>query len=154
MILSNHTKTKTMCTLTKEIEQKQFTGYKVAYKNKITGKYYSPAMGIEYKPNMKIPNIKKQNRIGSFFCEDILTSPFLFKEKMVGRTAVFKSLVVAKKLYRDIHNGISFNDAQRELYEVCILEMTIKKDLMKGYYEDNGNVVAGKIIVKLKEIKL
>lgn len=130
-----------MCQLSDTpLKRKQFTGYKVAVKK--NGKYYSPAMGFEYKVG-KVPKIRKQKRIGNYFNDCILNKSELspFKENMVGRTSVF--VIKDCRKIRILKKGIKDN---------VILKITIKKDLLKGFY-DGCSVIAGKEITKITEIK-
>lgn len=144
-----------MCTLTKEINKKEFTGYKLVYLE--GNKIMSPVLGIEYKEGMTLPKLtvktypreKLHKRIyeqsGWVTPAEILKS--FFKDNMQGRTAVFVRLEDAK------------TNLNQELFDIKdqsilgIAEMTISEDLMEGEF-DFCDVVAGRKINKIKLLDL
>jgi len=135
-----------MCDLMKELEEKEFTGYKVVAKHKQNGKYYSIAMGFCYNDSEIIPVVEEQNRIGHYFVGDILKH-ITFKNEMVGRTAVFKSLDQAKELLEEIMEDSDHYDLN---YNFIIVEATVLEDLL-GFYYINP-VVAGRKIKFISEV--
>lgn len=134
-----------MCELTKEIRNKKFTGFKLAFKDGKNGKYYSLAMGTEYVIGaVRIP--KKQVRIDLEFNDNILLEDEYngFHQHMVGRTAVYTKA--------------SYIRERREHWiekkgKVVALKMTIGKELMKGTY-GSDDVIAGKEIISMKEARI
>jgi hypothetical protein len=131
-----------MCELTDEvIQEESFTGYKRVLI--IGGRYYSPAMGIEYKEEMDLPELtpkdvsKNHTHARSNFCPpfDILSGD-AFRTNMQGRTAVFLKLSDA------IYSADTDED---------IVKMTISKDLLAGEYTRKP-VKAGKHIDKIERI--
>ena len=137
-----------MCKLRDKIRGKEYTGYKVVIEKKIgSGRYYSIAMGFEYKTNKLIPVVKRQRRIAPMFSSDILTGP-AFEEKMEGRTAIFIDFQPA----RESINQWSRLYASTFVGRFALLQMTLKTDCMAGEY-DKCDVVAGRMITSMKEIK-
>lgn len=136
-----------MCNLTDVYPEKSFTGYKVAIKR--DGKYYSPAMGVEYKEGEDVIIPEKQKGL-SFYVNDILNpeQPY-YNDKMTGRTAVFLDEKTATS-YRDRMES-ELSDYKDEV-ELCVIKITLSKELMSGYAIFAGEVVAGKHIDKIEEV--
>ena len=147
-----------MCELSSvlEVSQKPFIGYKVALQHKRSKKYYSPAMGCEYKVG-PVPVVNEQKCLTNYFRDDILSDEFnLFKKNMVGRTAVFESLDVAEELKYVMGDVAYYGVEEDEDYDVVILKMTISGKLMRGYYTIGlvkSDVVAGRHIDKIEKLK-
>lgn len=130
-----------MCNLTDtRIHRKSYTGYKRVLI--VDGRYFSPAMGIEYKEGMNLPILfpsdvvdKKIYMYSEFIpaC-DILN--FASEKRMQGRTAVYTKLKTA-------HSDMGIGES--------IIKMTISKHLLKGSYSAY-DVVAGKHIDKIEPL--
>jgi hypothetical protein len=131
-----------MCDLIdKRIHSKSFTGYKRVLK--IRGRYFSPAMGIEYKEGMNLPELspgdvpQKSIYKGSAFTEpDLILRSICYSELMQGRTAVYRHLEGAW---------------DRSCTGETIIRMTISGCLLKGDYGDK-KVVAGRHIDKIEPL--
>lgn len=145
-----------MCELTENLKAKSRIGYKVAVKK--GGKYYSPAMGHEYKTG-DVPIITEQKEMGTgFFIDDILFRNY--KENMVGRSAAFVKKEDAKNLYFTIFKRI-INQRNSFLLKLVILKVRLSKELMNGEYKFNFkfnliyhySVIAGKHMKILKEVQ-
>lgn len=133
-----------MCNLISELEEKIVTVYKVAAKK--DNKYYSPALGIEYKiGKVEIPTV--QNRLCKAFTDNILdTHSGAYNTTMIGRTAGFKYLKDAKiKKSSWEYYGVTPS------YVLVILKIQLSQELLLGNYIGD-TVYAGKEIVSMKEI--
>ena len=131
-----------MCRLIEKLDQRQFTGYKVAVKK--GNKYYSPAMGCEYKVG-EVERVDHQRNLTTHFASDILLNCYV--PEMIGRTSVFKRMRSAVWL-RNILSRCLLDGAS-----AVILKMTVTDYLMSGYYGDPWDpVVAGRRIKKIVEV--
>jgi hypothetical protein len=72
------------------------TGYKLIAVEIATGKFFSLAMGFEYRPDKFMPRIMqtaRQHRMTEYYSDKILSyDTGLFKPEMVGRTTVYQNL--------------------------------------------------------------
>jgi len=146
-----------MCNLYKALNKDKVTGYKVVAKRK--GKYYSLAMGFQYKqPEHNFGKRLVQRPITSHFSTLILKERLgLFKKEMVGKTAAFTNLKEAKTLRCSV-NKSQRNNVIKE--EIVIIKVELTNDLMqgnctmsRGYTLRVVNVVAGHTMKVIKEIK-
>lgn len=130
-----------MCTNIRESKKKSFIGYKVVIMKK--GRYYSPAMGIEYKKGLvKIP--KRQKILNEHYRRDILKGCFV--EGMVGRTAVFRYKRDARKVMCEMRGSELEKNASTRL-----IKMKIKGEMCLGEYGCYP-VVLGKSIVFMRKL--
>jgi hypothetical protein len=136
-----------MCFLTDEYWVDEFIGYKVAAQHKKTKRYHSVAMGFQYRKGA-VPNVKHQNRIGKFFCDDILIG-ITRNEDMIGRTAAFSSPLDAIDLLYEMKSA-----PQDYNYELVVIKIKLSGELMEGYYHGASPVVAGRNIVSYRKLKL
>lgn len=145
-------------------DEKKVSGYKVAIKNKETGKYYSPATFIEYKkgeiPKLKYSTIRgyieRRSKFlaghpafGEFYFNDnfCLKGGQGYAENMAGKTAIFSSSNDAIEL----KDNIEFTTQLLPEYEYVILKMSISGDMYYGSY-NCSNVYIGTRIEKLEEV--
>ncbi|MFW6246763.1 MAG: hypothetical protein ACOC22_01110 [bacterium] len=137
-----------MCNLFFKMKEKEFTGYKIVVK-KENGRYYSPAIGIEYTEGMTMPCINRKNALFGFFKNnfkspmEILTGT-TYRSDMQGRTSVFVHKDEAHLFYYYI---VRHDNSDNHI----IVKMTISEDLMDGEYH-NFEVVAGRRIEKIEEL--
>ena len=139
-----------MCNITEKYKEEEVMGYKVVAKHKKTGKYYSLAFGFEYKqPVHTFGKRKIQNRISYNFNNYILDKYGSggFREKMIGRTAVFVRRCDAR-----IQKSCWDFSAINESYKRCIVKVKLTNGLMEGTYGSTF-VVAGRTMEILKEIR-
>jgi hypothetical protein len=128
-----------MCDLTRPLERESFTGWKIVAVERSTGKYYSVAMGFCYDDHEKVPIIKEQKQLSSYFISDILTCCAERKE-MRGRTAVFARKVDALATARKMKE-----DFVAEGYRIEVKKAKVFGGLMGGSY-GGESVVAGRHI--------
>jgi hypothetical protein len=135
-----------MCTITTVINDKErVTGYKYALKKKSNGKYYSPAIGCEYKVG-RVPRCRKQKALDDGFISIILRRDGpIFNKLFYGKTSVFIS-------YCDAYNFI-WNHRRVILsgYIFVILKMTLSKNLFNGFY-DYKRLYIGEYIESIEEV--
>src|SRR3972149_860800 len=119
-----------MCTTFEGLttKKKSYTGYKFVLK--LNNKYYSPATGIEYKVGpVKRPNALSVYRIKKyklFSTNRIIKKGALFYNKdMVGRTGVYPSPALAKRMMRPIGFDGSIDFFRAKL---CLLKMKVSSD--------------------------
>ncbi|KKN88689.1 hypothetical protein LCGC14_0245800 [marine sediment metagenome] len=130
-----------MCEILEDFtESKNFTGYKVARKEK--GKYYSLTTGIEYREGRTMPKLRQK-----LVRADVERWPWNLLESgstfyspgMQGRTGVF--------VHKPTVHLIQSPDT------AVLLKMTITGGLKRGRYIGSVLLIAGRKIVKFKEVK-
>lgn len=140
-----------MCTLIKKCHQSSVVVYKVAVKDE-NGKYYSPATGCEYIEKQDVTPIRgKCNRLSELFNENITDiNRKSFKSNMYGRTSGF----TRKKDAIDFLKILKKCPVE-EKHSIVLIKIKISKDLMSGffYYTEPYEVIAGKYINSIKELK-
>lgn len=139
-----------MCNLIEPVlKSRSRVVYKVAIK--INGRYYSPAMGHEYKVG-DVPTLVEQFRLTNYFINDILHDNFI--ELMKGRTARFIKCRDAISFKNIINNYLTQG-------KPVVLRLRLSKELLEGsYYVADDNIVetnykpviAGKHIDSIKEL--
>ena len=145
-----------MCDLIKKYEGKTFTGYKVVARYKGSKGLYSIAMGTKYPNDGKIREAKIQNRLFTYFHNDILTDSLTFRKNMVGRTAAFEDKSNAIKLYDRITFSSKENptlEGEKGKFNTEVWEVCLSKDLLAGTYGID-RVVAGRHIKFLNKIMI
>ena len=142
-----------MCDLRRNYIAPTATVYKVAIKNNSTGKYYSPATGIEYKVGpvevcdsyyKACENVNRSNyfRLGNIYDDNGGAYTILMK----GRTAGFVELEHAEYLRKNIAEN------KTKVINLVILKLQLSDSLMLGYY-NMDDVIAGKYINSITELK-
>lgn len=134
-----------MCDLINNLTEQSVTGYKVALQHKKNKRFYSSAMGFQYRRG-PVPIITKQIRLCTLWRNNILSSVSLYKNNMIGRTAIYENIEDAEDLAKNITSNTPL-----VIYDVVILKMTISNNIMEGYYAFS-EVYAGKNIVKYKKV--
>ena len=142
-----------MCNLTVHVEKK-IEGYKIVAK-KLKGKrYFSTAIGFKYPLDGHVPIARKQRRICSNFSRKILSKTSRgYKVNMIGRTAIFLSLVAASKGHYNIVQGGYVEKG----YKLVIVRSEVSADVMKGtYFMGLGEcrVAAGRHIHFIEEVEV
>jgi len=144
-----------MCKEIRKISQKQFTGYKLAFK--IDGEYYSVVTGIKYEKG-KVPIVNNGQEINPNLGKLCPNKEHLiehliwmgeygkinfginYRISAIGKTFIFRTL-------RDA-------ECVRKTGEV-ILKMTIKDDLVEGKMQSvlDHSVIGGKRIVRYELVE-
>lgn len=142
-------------------EDKAITAYKIAVKDKWIGLYYSSAVGVHYKINGEITNVKIQNRLSSYYNDSLLTN-FDYKLRTNSELGGFRSYYVGKTgAYLNIMKAKSYfyslgEHPVAEGYSLVLLEVQIYGDVLystnKGYTFDNA--VLGSCMKIIKEIDI
>lgn len=134
-----------MCSLTSKHIKNYVHGYKVVAKYK--NKYYSPAMGTQYRNDKPIEIPEVQRRLIDSYVETILhKGSYAYQEDMVGRTAIFCDKADAKKEARYQRTNLIDHD-----YEIKVLSARVYNDVMIGNY-GSKSIAAGCKIHFYKEI--
>ncbi len=116
--------------------------FKVVAKKLKGTRYYSIAMGFMYpKKAGRIPKVKVQHRIGTYFDENILRKRSrAYADRMESRTAGF----VNKKDADHTVSGMTHYDSVHG-YDVLVVKARLTNELMSGRYGDHP-VIAGRHI--------
>jgi hypothetical protein len=133
-----------MCVIEGDLEVPVVSGYKVAVVSKTTGKFYSPATGIEYKVGpVETPNTLGVMAVSIFFHNVLNPAEPANNPSYEGFTAVFEDVLAAEWLHEDMKlNSISRN-------KIVILKMTLSQNLKHGTYS-HSKVFLGKHIDSLE----
>ena len=136
-----------MCKLDRNSEKDQEKGFKIVVKKK-DGRYYSAAMGFKYRKDHRVPIVKRQRKLSSWFNDLILEERYEngFSKSMIGRTAIFLSLIRARYTAHSLINGT-------EDGVVTIVKATVSKDIMLGVY-GTASVAAGRRIKFGEEVSI
>ena len=135
-----------MCySITTNLSQKTFTGYKIVVKDKY-GHYYSPYTGVRYEKG----KVKATNKCGKYTaCKFNIFSDYHFNPRLHGRTAVFESYLDAKEQLKEM-NMFSYNFINCN--ELIIIKLTISGNLRYGIYA-GSDIVSGTFIESVESIK-
>ena len=129
-----------MCEIVKPYtDSNTYTGYKVAMVDKY-GHYISPFTGYRYKKG-KIKNSAFYTNKKSLHKRADFRMKFC--KGMHGKTGVLTNLNTAKRIFTEYNN----------LFNACVLEMTIKDDLVHALFIDYPTII-GSEIVSFKKIKI
>lgn len=134
-----------MCYIIKDIpNSKEVSGYKVAIRDKNTGKFYSPATFTEYKKG-KIGKLRFKTRRGFHIVRNkylTSSSDYFFNDTfwyiyetgyspgMINRTGIFKYDVGASSILCSLNSASELKDR----YEYVIVHMTIGGNISLGKY--------------------
>ena len=138
-----------MCDLLTKSAEEKIEGYKIVAK-KLKGKrYFSIAMGFQYPLDGHIPIVKKQRRISKDFTDILSKTSGVYKDNMIGRTAVFLNF---SEVHREFY---SLRDSIKEGYKLAIIRSEVSVDVMEGLYRSNSEVcqiAAGRRIHFIEEL--
>ncbi len=131
-----------MCRHLKASRKKSAIIFKIVAKKSNDTRYYSIAMGFMYpKKAGRIPKVKVQHRIGTYFDENILRKRSrAYADRMESRTAGF----VNKKDADHTVSGMTHYDSVHG-YDVLVVKARLTNELMSGRYGDHP-VIAGRHI--------
>ena len=126
-----------MCRIIKISRAKKAVGYKVVLLDKDSGKLYSPATFVEYKPG-KVPSFTPGDkyykntygeRIRTFFVPptEMAKGGFAYNERMAGKTAVFLRKRDAKQLALSISFQFYIHRVS-DKFEIKIARMELADD--------------------------
>jgi len=136
-----------MCTLTNLSKKEKAIGWKIVCVNEKNGRYYAPAMGILYpKKGGKIKACTKQKKIAYWFSQTLLyKTGYFYEPLMKGRTSIFVKKMDAIEMINNL-----YIDGIKPGFSIKIVKCEISKDLMRGHYNINTPIMAGRYIKWLK----
>ena len=126
-----------MCDHLRKITDESAIVYKIVAKR--GERYFSLAMGIEYRDGENVEIPKKQKKLSANFNNRILTSRNQgYRPLMVGRTAGFTVLASAEVTMREIKRC-----PIKRCYKIVLIRARVSDDLYMGIYS-LSTVMAGK----------
>lgn len=127
------------------------TGYKVALKDLITGKYYSPSTGTEYHKGIikNVPMCRPFVTNHGNPAYDITHSSYNELMEKLSLTGVLMSREFANRML-----GVSklFHDYRATL-KFVLLKMKVRKNLHHSKLEGFGDTILGSNILSIEEIE-
>ena len=142
-----------MCNITGTSKKTKAVGYKAVLVNKKSGKVFSPATFLEYKPG-KVKPLTETNAYRldllhandtSIFChvQSLAEAGLAHSYKLSGNTSVFVYERAALLLARRIQCSLKSNTF---LVRIAKLEISRKSGLLTGYYSSEPILAGDQII--------